>query len=119
MDEERLRELLEAVEAMESDAARDVLLDALSDRYARYVLAHLAAEPTATLEDLADTATGLAATEAGAIATPADRDETRVRLYHLVLPKLDAAGYIEFDSETRTVERDEFPDVLRELLNEA
>lgn len=116
MDETRLGAVLEAIEAMESDAAPDVLLDVLSDRYARYVLSHLSDESTATLDVLADTATGLAATETGSIKTPEDREEIRVRLYHLVLPKLDAAGYLEFDSETRTVERDEIPDVLRKLL---
>ena len=116
MDEERLRDVLEAVDTMESDASADVLLDVLSDRYARYVLCHLSAESTATLERLADTATGLEAAETGSIATPGDRDEIRVRLYHLVLPKLDAAGYIAFDSETRRVERAEIPAVLDELL---
>ena len=116
MDEASLRDVLEAVEAMESDAASDVLLDVLSDRYARYVLYHLSDESTATLDALADTATGLAAAESGAIATPGDREEIRVRLYHLVLPKLDDAGYLEFDSETRTVERGEVPAVLDELL---
>ncbi|WP_126663239.1 DUF7344 domain-containing protein [Haloterrigena salifodinae] len=116
MDEACLRDVLEAVEAMESDASPDVLLNVLSDRYARYVLCHLSDESTATLDALTDTATGLAATESGAIATPGDREEIRLRLYHLVLPKLDAAGYLEFDSETRTVERDEIPAVLRELL---
>ncbi|ELZ13948.1 hypothetical protein C477_21370 [Haloterrigena salina JCM 13891] len=113
MNEAWLRDVLEA---MESDAVPDDLLGVLSDRYARYVLSHLSDESTVTLDALADTATGLKATETGSIATPGDRDEIRVRLYHLVLPKLDAAGYLEFDSETQTVERDEIPDVLRELL---
>ena len=116
MDELSLRDVLEAIEAMESDASPDVLLDVLSDRYARYVLYYLSEEPTATLEGLADTAIGLAATETGSIASPRDRDEMCVRLYHLVLPKLDDAGYIAFDSETRRVERAEIPAVLDELL---
>ncbi|ELY60799.1 DUF7344 domain-containing protein [Natronolimnohabitans innermongolicus] len=116
MDNEWLRAILETTEEVERNTAADHLLWVLSDRYTRYVLASVVDESTVTLEALTDVVAGLEAAETGSIVTSSDHERIRLWLYHVVLPKLDDVGYLEFDSEAQTVETDEIPPVFRELL---
>ena len=79
------------------------MLELLSNRSVRYALYYLSAESETSLDRLADIVTGLEATVDGDVGTPADREQIRIRLYHVTLPKLDDAGYLEFDTEDHTV----------------
>ena len=89
----------------------------LSSTMARRTLSYLTDTSTSTVEELADVLTGLESTDADALATPEDRRRVRIRLYHCVLPRLDAAGYVEFDPDERSVVRGDVPAVVHELLD--
>lgn len=89
----------------------------LSSPMARRTLIYLTDTSTTTVEELADVLTGMEATGADTLATPADRRRVRILLYHCVLPRLDAAGYVDFDAEERTVVRGDVPEVVDELLD--
>jgi hypothetical protein len=91
------------VRSRDGDLPSDEALSALSDPYVRHTLRSLHGRRSAALDDLADVVTGMAAASAGTVATAAERDRTRLRLYHVVLPKLDALGYVAFDPDERTV----------------
>ena len=89
----------------------------LSSPMARQTLDYLTGTSTTTVGELADVLTGIEATAADALATPADRRRVRILLYHCVLPRLDAAGYVDFDAEEQTVVRGDVPEVVDELLD--
>ena len=93
-------------------------MELLSHAYRRRVLRYL-------MEDAADAATlaELAAhvrrpDAAGDVNRTAD-DRVEVELYHLHLPKLDDAGLIDFDADTKTASVVDPADRVRELLDAA
>lgn len=104
---------LATLRALEGDAPLDEILEVLSDRQSRFALYYLAETNSATLDEVAEAVTGFEAQTAGAIATPTDERAVKTRLYHRVLPKLDARGYVEFDADESTVTLTVSP---RELL---
>ena len=107
---------LEALQALESSLDLDEVFSVLSNTYARYTLYYLSDEPTTTLDQLADVVTGVEATVDDAIATPTDREHVEIHLYHVVLPKLEDIGYIDFDSEGGIVTRTMVPPKVYTLL---
>ena len=95
--------MLPDVERLADDLDRrgfavDGALEMLADRSCRNVLAFLARERSAaTLSDVTDHLTGDEWT--------ADEPEsTRIRLHHVVLPKLADVGLVEYHYDTKRVE---------------
>lgn len=94
---------LATLQALEGDAPLDEIFEALSDQQTRFALYYLADTDTATLDEVAEAVTGFEAQTSETIATPADKREVRIQLYHRVLPELDARGFVEFDADELTV----------------
>lgn len=115
MNEEWFEHLLD--ETGEDDRTLDEIFDLLSDRYVRHSLYYLFDRTSTSLDELADLVAGLEAVESDAITTPEDHERIRVRLYHVVLPKLDAHGYVEFDTDEHSVTRTEVPATVHSLLD--
>lgn len=118
MDEDWLESLLGAANGIENESDLDVLLRLLSDRYVRYVLSYLSTTPSTSLDELADVIAGFEAADRGTIIGPEDHDRIRIRLYHVVLPKLDEHGYIQFDTTDQTIELTHVPSPISTLLDE-
>lgn len=108
--------LIDELESMNRGELPDEAYELLADPGARHVLYYMTGEPSATLTELADVVAGLQATDEATVITAGDRDRIRVRLYHSVLPKLDAAGYVRFDPATRTVARGDVPAEVERLF---
>lgn len=104
---------LARLRALEGEAPLDELFEVLSDRQSRFTLYYLAETASATLDEVAEAVTGFEAQTGGTIATPTDKRAVKTRLYHRVLPRLDASGYVEFDADESTVTLTVSP---RELL---
>ena len=109
MDDDRTGIDLGTLRELEGEASLDEVLSVLSDSHARYTLYYLAEESTASLEELAAVVTGLEAEATDDVATAADEETVRTRLYHLVLPELDDHGYVAFDADEGTVTATETP----------
>lgn len=118
MDDDWLVDFLNALEGLQADQAPDEVLELLSDRYIRYTLYYLSKDPTTSLDELADIIAGWEATETDAIITPADRERIRIRLYHVILPKLDDTGYLDFDTTDHTIKRSSVPSIVSTLLED-
>lgn len=116
MDENWDESILDGPSTHADEQSLDEILSLLSHQYVRYTLIYLSDHPTTTLDQLADVLTGLEAMETGTIAQTTDRERIRLRLYHSDLPRLDAAGYIDFDTETQTVTTVSIPPVVQSLL---
>jgi len=105
---------------MEADTTRDSLrplLQILAEPRRRYALYHLRRHEEATVTRLADNVAGwLNAARSEPLSA-----EAHVRLYtdlhHTDVPKLSAAGLIEYDEENERVTVAEFPDVFDSLLD--
>ncbi|ELZ22320.1 hypothetical protein C475_17448 [Halosimplex carlsbadense 2-9-1] len=81
----------------------DDLFELLARPGNRYTLAYLSrTEGPVPYGDLVETVVDGAETPAG-LSTAEFRDQIATRLVHSNLPKLDDAGLIEYDRETRTV----------------
>lgn len=78
------------------EAPLDELLSALADATRRAVIGHFrrADRGVATTAELAEELSG--------DATGVERDRLAARLHHAALPKLDAAGVVEYDPTSRT-----------------
>ena len=85
-----------------SDDRLDALTAALGDHTRRRLLLELLEDTTADPVDLLD--------------AESDRQTARVRLRHVHLPKLEQAGYVEWDRETTTVSRGENFDEVAPLV---
>ena len=117
MGNERTVNDTDEVDSNGGEYSLDRLIYLLSDRYVRHTLYYLSDESTITLDRLADVVAGLEAAESDAITTPHDRRRIRIRLHHVVLPKLDAAGFLRFDAVDDTVSEIDIPPVVNSLLN--
>lgn len=91
-------------------------LRALSNPLARHTLRFIGSHEEAMLDEVADAVAGLEAAETETLVTAGTRDRFRVRLYHVVLPKLDDLGLVSFDPADRRVERGDIPDDVAPLL---
>ena len=107
---------VEDLRGAEIDLSVDEILRVLSDRHARTVIAHLHAEPEATLDQLAAIAAGELAVADGTVATESDYERIRIRLHHATLPRLDDHGLLEFDPETGTVSEPDIPEPIYSFL---
>ncbi|MFC3957082.1 DUF7344 domain-containing protein [Halovivax cerinus] len=93
------RQTMAGGESMSSE-----MFEAITTENARYAVYALAHRPDRTLSELADFVVGFGAMRSGTIATPADHENVRIRLHHVVMPKLDAAGYVAYDRDERTID---------------
>ena len=109
MDDDRTGVDLGALRELEGEASLDEMLAVLSDPHARAILYYLSDRSTASLEELAAVVTGQQAQRSGVVATAADEERVRTRLYHLVLPELDDHGFVAFDRDDKTVTAAETP----------
>ena len=105
-----------ALQAAAGELPVDDVFRLLGDRHARYALVYLHEDPMPTLEELADVVTAKDASVGGAIAAPADRDRVRIRLYHVVLPRLEELGFVAFDAETKVVTGTDIPSAVTGAL---
>lgn len=115
MDDDWLAGLLDALEGVDEQTL-DELFRLLSDRYVRHTLFYLSSTPTTSLDELADVIAGLESIAQETIVTPVDRDRIRIRLYHAILPRLDEAGYVRFDTTDHTLERTNVPTPVSTLF---
>ncbi|WP_459809100.1 DUF7344 domain-containing protein [Halopiger thermotolerans] len=99
----------------------DELLAVLAARDRRLVLELLRRNGGASVDSLSAQLTG--ARESEALATTVGDTRTRIELHHAHLPRLDAAGLLEYDSDTGLVEpaapSDDRLDTLLETGDEA
>lgn len=91
------------IETTADPATVDRLLSALARESRRLVIAYFenTGEETTSLDDL----TAYIVAHHDEIS----REEARVRLYHIDLPKLETAGLIDYDDRTHTVRYREAP----------
>lgn len=116
MSEDRREDAPNEIGEDVAEQSLDEIFSLLSNRYVRYTLLSLSDEPTTTFEQLTDAVVGMEAAERDAIASPTDRERIRIRLYHVTLPKLEAADYVDFDTEEETVRRTRAPPAVDSLL---
>lgn len=92
----------------------DRVFEVLADRRRRLVLSYLVAEDAdaATVGELLD----YVVARSGDTSTDRDADTVRTQLHHNHLPKLDAAGVIDYDAGNGTVRYREKP-FLEEYLD--
>lgn len=81
------------MKAPSTDRHSDALLEILADRTRRAILANL--------QDTEETTVGKVAT---GLAENRERERLEIALHHLHLPKFDAAGLIDYDAETGTIQ---------------
>ncbi|WP_408958899.1 hypothetical protein [Natrinema sp. 74] len=105
-----------ALRAAAGELPIDDVLRLLTDRHARYAIVYLHDHSTATLEELADVVTAKDASVEETIATPSDREPIRTRLYHVTLPRLEALGFIAFDTETKGVSDADIPTAVTDAM---
>lgn len=98
----------------------DLATDLLAEEHRRHVLYLLREHGSISVDDLADILSGwLAVRNGDAGATPLDRDRVHIRLYHVDLPKLWDAGFVEFDPSTGDVSLGSLPPAVDRLLDVA
>jgi hypothetical protein len=95
----------------------DDALGALSNPHTRYALRYLREHRRATVDEVVDAVAGAEAAATGAVTGSERRAEVRLSLHHVVLPKLDALGYVAFDSGDGTVERTGVPSAVYDILD--
>lgn len=88
----------------------------LASPIARAAIVYCHQQPRPTLAELADVVAGVTASVEGTIASPADRDRLRIRLYHETLPRLEDMGLVAFDRESGAVTETSIPESVLECL---
>ncbi|QLG47435.1 DUF7344 domain-containing protein [Natrinema halophilum] len=116
MDDEQFEPDLFALRAAADELPVDDVLRLFADRHARYAVVYLIDNPTPTLEDLADVIAAKDATNESTIAAPADRNQIRTHLYHAILPRIEALGFITFETETNAVTGTDIPNAVADAL---
>lgn len=91
----------------------------LGDQQRRHALYLLREHGEMAIDDLADVLTGWLAVRNDEGATPDDRERIRLRLVHVHVPKLEAAGIVDFEAESGRVTLDRLPPVVDRLLDGA
>lgn len=110
MADERFEPDLLALESAAAEVPVDDVIRLLGEPTARTALVYCYDQRTPTLEELADAVAGAAACADETIATPADRDRIRIRLYHSILPRLNDLEFVAVDYEANTVTETTIPD---------
>lgn len=88
----------------------------LASPTARATIVYCHQQPRPTLEELADVTAGVTASAEGTIASPADRDRIRIRLYHETLPRLKDMELLAFDEESGVVTEASIPESILDCL---
>lgn len=101
---------------MES-AARTAIFDALADEERRVAVEYLAMETGAVPVD--ELVGFVEATSVSEVGTLDSRQRTEIRFHHIHLPKMDAAGLIDYDQDGRTVTPTETVDAALSLVDQA
>ncbi|QLK25639.1 hypothetical protein HYG81_16380 [Natrinema zhouii] len=105
-----------ALKAAAGELPIDDVFRLLADRHARYALVYLHDNPSPPIDELADVLAGKDASVEGTITTPIDHNRIRIRLYHSVLPRIEAVGFISFDAETNAVTDTDIPTAVTDAL---
>ena len=93
------------------------VFELLSDPRRRFVVSYLQDCRRTKLDELADVVTGWEESRRGdAIATREKREAVAVRLHHVDLPKLAAAGVLEYDYRLKLAEFVGLPGPMAEVL---
>ncbi len=95
----------------------DGLLDALSNHTRRFVLYYLREHGDATRTELTDVVTGWLATTAGNAADRSTREQKRIALQHVHLPKLAECGLVEYEPEAGVVALADHPEWVADCLD--
>lgn len=96
-------ERVEAIRSPDETPSLDLVFDVLSERRRRYALYHLREVPdgVAPVSDVVDY---VYHSEGGSDGSRADlRLSIRTALQHVHLPKLENAGFIEYDERSETI----------------
>ncbi len=88
----------------------------LASPIARATIVYCHQQPRPTLAELADVIAGVTASAEGTIASPADRDRIRIRLYHETLPRLEDMELLAFDEESGAVTETSIPESILDCL---
>lgn len=106
-----------------AEHVRDVAFELLSNRYCRHLLDVLRTTQSGavTVDELAPRIAELKAT-AAAEDENKHRRRVRLSLNHVLLPKLDAAGLVDFDRRSETIrnwDNPELESILAEIQNDS
>lgn len=96
---------------------RDLLMT-LTEPRARYAVYYLSDETSDSVTHLADVVTGWVNASTGMVATRADRDRTRMLLYHVDLPTLDSLDVLQFDPANRTVTMEKISPTMESFIDQ-
>ncbi|OLZ41090.1 hypothetical protein A6E15_08860 [Natrinema saccharevitans] len=94
----------------------DEVFRLLASPIARATIVYCHQQPQPTLEELADVVAGVTASDEGTIASPADRDRIRVRLYHETLPRLEDMELLAFERKSGDVTETAIPESILDCL---
>ncbi|QCJ46278.1 hypothetical protein [Haloprofundus sp. MHR1] len=103
----------------EATTVDDEMFATLSDTYRRFVLYALLQFQQLSFEELADIVAGWTNAADWRPVTPEERDDVMLVLRHVHVPKLEAAGYVEYDDESDELVLDSLPASLYDLLTYA
>lgn len=92
---------------------QNAIFDVLADSVRCHAVGYLA-EATGAVP-LDDLVSFVIATLAAGEVTPRRRKRTEIRFHHVHLPKMEAAGLLDYDRDERLVEPTEAVDVARDL----
>lgn len=97
----------------------DAVFDTLADESRRLILYYLRDRLSAGLDELATVVSGWrrARTPGIGVVTPDDREEVRIELHHVHLPRLDDAGFLDYDPETKDATVATTPGFLDTILD--
>lgn len=108
-------ESVEGSEAETDAGTRNAVFDVLTDEARCYAIEYLAMETgSVSLDDLVGFVTAASASGQG---TPQTRERTEIRFHHIHLPKMDAAGLLDYDPDDRTVTPTEKLDAALPLID--
>ena len=94
----------------------DQLYRALASAQRRRLLYVLLVEQESAVGKLATVLAGWDATEAGGMATPADREQILIALEHVHLPILAESGLVTYDRDDGTVRIEPLDDAVFDLI---
>jgi hypothetical protein len=97
--------------------AVDGHLEALSNHTRRFVLYYVREHGDATRTELTDVVAGWLATTAGDAADCTMREQKRIALRHVHLPKLLECGLVEYEPETGVVAAADYPEWVDDCLD--
>lgn len=97
----------------------DSLIGALAEHRRRYLIYHLAEQPSASVEELAESVVALEEEVMGGADPDAGPEGILVTLVHRHVPVLEAAGVVTLDEDAQVVTRGEQFSAALDLLDGA